>query len=136
MRILGIDYGDARIGLAISDLMGVIASPLDTYESKGMKKDIDYIANLVKEKQVTAIVLGLPLNLDGSIGFRASKTQALGQVLSRVTQIPVIYQDERLTTVTAEEILIEGNVSREKRKKLIDKMAARLILQSYLDCKK
>lgn len=136
MRILGIDYGDARTGLSVSDELEIIASPLKTYKSQSMRKDIDYIAALVSQLNAQLIVLGLPLNMDGSEGARANKTRAFGRVLERVSGVPIIYQDERLTSVEAEEILISGGVRREKRKDLIDSMAARIILQNYLDSNK
>ena len=136
MRILGIDYGDARIGLALSDESETLASPLGTYKSQSMRKDIDYIAGLAKEKGVGRIVVGLPINMDGSMGERANKTKAFGDTLSRVSGIEVRYKDERLTTVSAERSLIECSVRREKRKEVIDTVSAQIILQSYLDAQK
>ncbi len=136
MRILGVDYGDKRIGLALSDVLGIVAGPLGTYESQSMRKDIDYIAALAKEKQAEAIVLGLPVNMDGSHGERAEKTKAFGRNLEKVSGLSVIYKDERLSTVSAEKSLIESNVRREKRKGVIDTVAAQIILQSYLDSRK
>ncbi len=136
MRILGVDYGDKRIGLALSDVLGIVAGPLGTYESQSMRKDIDYIAALAKEKQAEAIVLGLPVNMDGSHGERAEKTKAFGRNLEKVSGLSVIYKDERLSTVSAEKSLIESNVRREKRKCVIDTVAAQIILQSYLDSRK
>ena len=125
MRILGVDYGDKRIGLALSDVLGIVAGPLGTYESQSMRKDIDYIAALAKEKQAEAIVLGLPVNMDGSHGERAEKTKAFGRNLEKVSGLSVIYKDERLSTVSA-----------EKSKGVIDTVAAQIILQSYLDSRK
>ncbi len=136
MKILAIDYGDARIGLAMSDESETLASPIGTYLSQSMRKDIDYIAQLAKEKQVGRIVLGLPINMDGSLGPRADKTKSFGSVLERVSEIPVVYKDERLTTVSAEKTLIECNMRREKRKQVIDTLSAQIILQSYLDAQK
>lgn len=133
MRILGIDYGDKRTGFAVSDELGLIATPLKTYSMKSMKLAIDYAASLTEKLEVELIVLGLPLNMDGSRGFRAEKVTAFGRVLERVSKVPVRYQDERLTSVEAEEILKEGNVKADKRKELVDSMAARLILQDYLE---
>ena len=133
MRILAIDYGDARIGLALSDESETLASPLSTYASVSMRKDIDHIAALAKEKNAGRIVLGLPVNMDGSEGERAQKTRSFGTVLARVSGLEVVYKDERLTTVSAERTLIECNVRREKRKQVIDTLSAQLILQSYLD---
>ncbi|MCI9031221.1 MAG: Holliday junction resolvase RuvX [Clostridia bacterium] len=133
MRVLSVDYGDVRTGLAISDLLGIIASPLPTFKTKSMRNAIDYVSNAAKEHGAEKIVVGLPLNMDGSEGERAQKTKAFGRVLERVCGISVIYEDERLTSVEAESILSEGNVKRAERKQLVDSMAARLILQSYLD---
>ena len=136
MRILGIDYGDARIGLALSDESETIASPLATYQAQSMRKSIDYIASLAKDRGVERIVVGLPINMDGSLGERASKTKAFGENLARVSGIEVCYKDERLTTVAAERTLIECSVRREKRKEVIDTVSAQIILQSYLDAQK
>ena len=136
MRILGVDYGDKRIGLALSDALGIVAGPVGTYEARGMRKDIDYIAALAKEKQAEAIVLGLPVNMDGTHGERAEKTKAFGRNLEKVSGLNVIYKDERLSTVSAEKSLIESNMRREKRKGVIDTVAAQIILQSYLDSHK
>lgn len=136
MRILAIDYGDARIGLALSDESETLASPLSTYASQSMRKDIDYIAALAKEKNAGRIVLGLPVNMDGSEGERAQKTRSFGTVLARVSGLEVVYKDERLTTVSAEKALIECNMRREKRKQVIDTVSAQIILQSYLDAQK
>lgn len=133
VRVLSVDYGDVRTGLAISDLLGLIASPLPTFKTKSMRYAIDYVSNAAKEYGAEKIVVGLPLNMDGSEGERAQKTKAFGRVLERVCGISVIYEDERLTSVEAESILSEGNVKRAERKQLVDSMAARLILQSYLD---
>ncbi len=133
MRILAIDYGAARIGLALSDESETLASPLSTYASVSMRKDIDHIAALAKEKNAGRIVLGLPVNMDGSEGERAQKTRSFGTVLARVSGLEVVYKDERLTTVSAERTLIECNVRREKRKQVIDTLSAQIILQSYLD---
>ncbi len=98
-----------------------------------MRKDIDHIAALAKEKNAGRIVLGLPVNMDGSEGERAQKTRSFGTVLARVSGLEVVYKDERLTTVSAERTLIECNVRREKRKQVIDTLSAQIILQSYLD---
>ncbi|MDE6399104.1 MAG: Holliday junction resolvase RuvX [Clostridiales bacterium] len=133
MRILAIDYGDARIGLALSDESETLASPLSTYASQSMRKDIDHIAALAKEKGAGRIVLGLPVNMDGTEGERAQKTRSFGSVLERVSGIDVVYKDERLTTVSAERALIECNMRRDKRKQIIDTVSAQIILQSYLD---
>lgn len=135
MRILGIDYGDARIGIALSDELGILASPLQTYKSQSMRKDIDYIAAIAKEKNCGKIVIGLPLNMNGTEGDRVSKTKSFGNVLEKVAEIPVVYKDERLTTVQVERVFEQANVRKDKRKEIVDKTAAVLILQSYLDMK-
>ena len=122
-----------RSGLALSDESETLASPLSTYASVSMRKDIDHIAALAKEKNAGRIVLGLPVNMDGTEGERAQKTRSFGTVLARVSGLEVVYKDERLTTVSAERTLIECNVRREKRKQVIDTLSAQIILQSYLD---
>lgn len=133
MRKLGIDYGDARIGLAISDPLGMFATGLETYKTVSPEKDLQYIADIVKSKDVDTVVVGLPLNMDGTEGIRVEKTKQFCQQLKNLIDANIVYNDERLTTVSAEKMLIESNVRREKRKTVIDKVAACLILQSWLD---
>ena len=133
MRSLGVDVGDKRMGIALSDASGSIASPTDTIERKGQDKDIDRLLELARRQEVDTIVVGLPLSMDGSIGPQAKKVGRFVHALRTKSTIPVMTWDERLTTVGAERALIEGNVSRLKRKKVIDKVAAALILQGYLD---
>ena len=133
MRSLGIDFGDARIGLAISDPIGFFASGLETYKRVNLEKDLEHIKNLIKEKDVKTIVVGLPLNMDGSEGIRVEKTKEFCENLNDLAGVNIVYVDERLTTVQAEKMLIEQDVRREDRKKVIDKVAATIILQSYLD---
>jgi len=136
MRKLGIDYGDVRLGFALSDPMGIIASPLEVYTRKGLDRDLQYIAALIKEKEVDAAVIGLPVNMDGTKGERAQKSLDFGGQLNRYCGVKVEYFDERLSTVSAERALLEGNMRREKRKEVIDKIAAQIILQNYLDSAK
>ena len=133
MRILGVDYGDSRIGLSTSDELELLASPLVTVKSESMRKNVDKIAAIAKEQNAGAIVLGLPLNMDGSEGDRAGKSRAFARVLEKVSGLSVILIDERLTTVEAEEIMDANNVPKHKRKEIVDRIAAQLILQSYLD---
>lgn len=135
-RIMSLDLGEVRIGIAVSDIMRIIASGLETYTRRNIDLDTTYIANLVKEHNVGLIVLGLPINMDGTKGERVEKTYAFAEALKEKVNCQIDYMDERLTTVTAERILIDGNVRRDKRKQVIDKLAATIILQSYLDCKK
>ncbi len=131
-RIMGIDYGKVRIGIALTDLLKTIASPYEVYKSVSLQKDVEYFVKLVKEKEVEKIVLGLPLNMDGSEGERAKRTRIFGEMLEKACSVPVVYQDERLSSVEAENYLLDGNVRRDKRKNLIDKVAATIILEDYL----
>lgn len=135
VRKIAFDLGDVRIGIATSDIMGIIASGYETYTRKknDFDADVEYLAALVKEKQCDTIILGLPINMDGTEGARAEVSREWGAALAAKTGLPVVYQDERLTTVSAEKMLISGGVRRENRKKVIDKVAATLILQAYLD---
>ena len=131
---MALDVGDVRIGIAVSDLMGIIANPLETYTRKGtLEVDARYVATLAKEKEVTQIVSGLPLGLKGQENEQTAKTREFVDKLKEVCDIPIEYLDERFTTLSAERVLIEGNVRREDRKKVIDKVAATIILQNYLD---
>ncbi len=133
-RILALDVGDVRIGIAASDPMGIIANPVETYTRIGdIEKDTDYILKVAKEKEATLIISGLPLGLNGKENEQTAKTRTFIDLLQSKTQIPVKYMDERFTTISAERVLIEGNVRRENRKKVIDKLAATIILQNYLD---
>lgn len=136
MRILGVDYGDSRIGLSVCDEMEILASPLATIKSLSMKKNIDSVCEIAKRENVSLIVVGLPLNMDGNEGERAGKSRAFGRVLERVSGIKVEYFDERLTSVEAEEIMQSVGVKKDKRKNIVDRIAAQLILQSYIDANK
>ena len=131
-RIMGIDYGRVRIGIALTDLLKTIASPYEVYKSVPRKKDIEYFVRLIKEKEVDKVVIGLPLNMDGSEGERALKTRAFGDELEKASNVPVVYQDERLSSVEAENYLLDGDLRRDKRKNLIDKVSASIILEDYL----
>ena len=133
MRMLGVDYGDARIGVATCDELEILATARDTIRSESMRKNIDAIAAIAKAENAERIVVGLPLNMDGSEGARASKTRSFGKVLEKVSGIEVVYFDERLTSVEADERMDEANVRKLKRKGLVDRIAAAIILQSYLD---
>jgi putative Holliday junction resolvase len=133
MRILGIDYGQQRIGVAISDEMGIVATPLGNVEENGVNAAVAAIAKMVSERAVGKIVVGLPRNMDGSLGAKAQETQAFVEKLKARVKIPIQTWDERLTTKAAERVLIKANVSRKKRREVVDKMAAQMILQSYLD---
>ena len=139
MRILGLDFGSKTVGVAVSDGLLLTAQGIETIERKDeskLRKTCARIEELIAEYEVTEIVLGLPKNMNNTEGERVEKTKAFGEMLERRTGLPVHYWDERLTTVAAEQILIESGVRRENRKAVIDKVAAGLILQGYLDCLK
>ena len=134
---MSLDVGDVRIGIAVSDFMGVIANPLETYTRKGnLEVDAKYIVDLAKSKEVSLFISGLPLGLNGQENEQTTKTRLFIDELARQCDIPVKYMDERFTTLSAERVLIQGNVRRENRKKVIDKVAATIILQNYLDQKR
>lgn len=136
-RILAVDYGDVRIGLAQTDLMQMIASPVTTIQNKGMEESATEIAEYAKNNDVETIVLGLPLNMDGTEGVRVEVTRAFANILqSKVPNIKIAFQDERLSSSEAEDMLIEANVRREKRKQMLDKLSACIILESYMSNKK
>ena len=138
MRIMGLDYGSKTVGVAVSDLLGMTAQPVETITRKDenkLRKTCARIEELIKEYEVGKIVLGLPKHMNDDIGDRAEKSIAFGEMLKRRTGLEVIMWDERLTTAEAERTLIESNVRREDRKQYIDKIAAVFILQGYLDSK-
>ena len=133
---MGLDYGSKTVGVSISDALLLTAQGIETIERKEenkLRKTLARIEALIKEYEVEKIVLGLPLNMNDTIGERAQKTLEFKAMLERRTGLEVVLWDERLTTVEAEQILIESNVRREDRKKYIDKIAAGFILQGYLD---
>ena len=132
-RYMGLDVGDKTIGIAISDPFFITAQGYSTIFRENQKKDINEILDIIKEQNITRIIVGLPKNMNNTIGPQGEKVLKFSEKLSNKSKIDIIFQDERLTTVSAERVLIEGNVSRKKRKKLIDKVAATYILQSYLD---
>lgn len=130
------DVGDVRIGLAVSDLMGIIANPLETYVRKDFVKDIDYIVNLAKEMEVDTIVSGLPKNLNNQDSLQTQKVREFVDKLEEAWGKKVVFVDERFTTASAQRVLLEGKVRRGDRKKVVDKVAATIILQTYLEIKK
>jgi len=135
MRVMGLDYGDRRIGVAVSDEMGWTAQGLEVVERRSPDYDIERLVGIVKAYGITEIVLGLPKNMNGTIGPRGDICIAFAETLREKLQLPVHLWDERLTTVSAQRTLLEADVSRKKRKQVIDKMAAALILQGYMDSK-
>lgn len=135
MRIMGLDYGDRNIGVAVSDAFGWTAQGTGVVHRKRQGGEFDEIAALVKEHEVTEVVVGLPKNMNGSIGPRGEICMAFAEELKQKLNLPVHLWDERLTTVSAERTLLEADVSRKKRKLVVDKLAATFILQNYLDSK-
>ena len=133
MRILGLDVGTKTIGVAVSDPLGFTAQGVKTIRRSTLESDLAEIRTLVESYQVEEIVVGLPLNMNGSEGPSAAMAREMGEAVAEALPVRVIYRDERLSTMAAERILLEGDVSRKKRKQVIDKMAAAYILQGYLD---
>ena len=135
MRYMGLDVGSKTVGVAVSDPFGWTAQGVEIIpiDEELEEFGLDRLGELIAEYKVEALVLGLPKNMNNSIGPRAEASQKYGQLVIDRFDLPVFYQDERLTTVQAERILIANDVSRKKRKKVIDKLAAVLILQNYLD---
>ena len=132
-RLFGLDLGSKTIGVAVSDLTRSIATPVDTIRRKKFKEDTVILLDLVQEYEIAAIIIGYPINLDGSTGPRVQATEAFARNLAQVTDLPLAYWDERLSTVAVERTLLEADVSRKKRAEVIDKMAAAFILQGFLD---
>jgi putative holliday junction resolvase len=135
-RILGLDVGSKTVGVAVSDPFGWTAQGLETIQINESKEEfgLKRLGEIIEEYEVSQIVIGLPKNMDGTIGERAIASQDYGQLVTEEFDLPIIYQDERLTTAQANRMMIEeGDVSRKKRKKVIDKLAAIMILQSHLD---
>jgi putative Holliday junction resolvase len=142
MRYMGLDVGDATIGVAVSDLLYMTAQGRETIRRKSFKEDVDKLVDIIVEKEVIRIIVGLPKNMNGTIGPQGEKTLAFSQKLEKKLRysdriknkdIEIILWDERLTTVAAERLLIDADVSRKKRKLVIDTVAAGYILQGYLD---
>ena len=136
MRVMGLDVGSKTVGVAISDPLGFTAQGVEIIKINEEAKEFgfDRLGELVKEYQVDKFVVGLPKNMNNTEGPRVEASKAYGDKIKEIFNLPVDYQDERLTTVQAERMLVEkADVSRDKRKKVIDKLAAQLILQNYLD---
>ena len=131
-RIIALDVGDVRIGIAISDPTGTIAQPLTVYRRVGYGPDSRYIKELCNRYETNRVLLGLPLNMDGSEGSQAQKVRAFAEQLAN-RGLELYYQDERLTTVIAEDVLIGGGIHRQDRKKYVDKLAATVILEQWLE---
>jgi putative holliday junction resolvase len=132
-RSAGLDIGDKRIGVAISDALNLTAQPVSVVQRVGLKRDIEAIRAALAPYELECLVAGLPLQMDGSEGKQSARTRAFADALGTAMQLKVVYQDERMTSLQSERILIESGVRRDKRKTVIDKLAATLILQAYLD---
>lgn len=134
-RLVALDVGDARIGVAVSDMSRLIATPIDTIHRVGFGPDVRRVLDICRQQDTTLIVSGLPLNLNGTEGPQAEKVRLFCQQLEKAG-LTVYYQDERLTTVTAEKALLEDNMHRAERRQHVDKVAAAIILQQYLDAQR
>lgn len=141
IRFLGLDVGDATVGVAISDPLGYTAQGLENYRRVSVKEDVNHMIDYIEEYHVTKLVVGLPLNMNGSKGPQAEKVEAFVKQIEKKIRygkridwdVDVVYWDERLTTTQVEKMMITADLSRAKRKSIVDKMAAMVILQSYLD---
>jgi len=133
MRVMGLDHGSVRVGVALSDELGMIASPAEYVPAEPIEDLLQKLRNIVVEKQVSQVVVGMPRNMDGTHGPAAEKVRAFVHQLRMTLDVPIRTWDERLTSAQANRVLIEGNVRRKDRKQVVDKMAAAILLQSYLD---
>jgi putative Holliday junction resolvase len=131
--LLGVDYGSVRIGLAVSDPNRVIASPLATYTRRNREQDAGFFRELVESEAIGQIVVGLPMHLDGHEGTKAAEARAFGQWLNHITGLPLVFWDERFTTVDAEDHLWFSGLTHKQRKRRRDKVAAQILLQTFLD---
>ena len=132
-RLLGVDYGHVRVGLAASDPERKIAFPLATYRRRGPEADAAFFRALVAEEEVAALVVGLPVHLDGHEGAKAAEARAFGRRLGETTGLPVVFWDERFTTAEAESALWSAGLTHKRRKARRDRVAAQILLQAYLD---
>ncbi|BFL72450.1 MULTISPECIES: Holliday junction resolvase RuvX [Anaerococcus] len=135
-RIMGLDVGDKTIGVALSDPMFLMAHPLETIKRKKASLDIAKLVEIIDREDVETIVVGLPKNMNNSIGPQSMKVMSFVDLLKKQTDKEIIYEDERMTTIQSEKVLIDMKVRRENRKEHIDKIAASFILQTYLDRRK
>lgn len=135
MRVIGLDLGNRTVGVALSDYLGIIANPVGTFrfEEQDLDSALEQVVAVIKENQVEKIVLGLPKNMNGTIGPQAEYCLKFKEMLEEATKLEVIMIDERLTSRQADVIMLKADMSRQKRKKNVDKLAATIILQTYLD---
>ena len=132
-KIMCLDYGDARIGIAFSDFLHITANPYQIYNSQGLDKDLEYLTNLAHNNSVGLIVIGMPYSLDGSQNDRTEITKLFGDKLQEFSKIKVVYEDERLSSYEAEEILKQKKIPPKDRKKHLDMLSAAIILEAYLN---
>ena len=134
MRILALDVGDRRIGIAVSDALGITAQGLETYyRTESSKKDAAYIVTLLEKYKPCRLLMGMPMNMNGTIGEQGEKVQKFADQIRKEWDGEIVFFDERLTTMTARRVLVDADISRGKQKKVIDKLAAVIILQGYMD---
>jgi putative pre-16S rRNA nuclease len=133
MKVLGLDIGEKRIGIAISDELGYTAQGIKVLNRSGSDEDLEVIKELIREAKASEVVVGLPKNMDGSLGEAAQKVLSFAKKMEEYLSVPIILWDERWTTAEATRLLVEADLSRTKRRKVVDKLAAVLILQGYLD---
>lgn len=135
-KIMCLDYGDARIGIAFSDFLQITANPYEIYHCEEQNKDLNYLTNLARENSVELIVIGMPYSMDGAENERTKITTNFGNLLQEMSKIKVVYEDERLSSYEAEEILKQNRVSPKDRKKQLDMLSATIILEAYLNNRK
>ncbi|MBR3149928.1 MAG: Holliday junction resolvase RuvX [Eubacterium sp.] len=133
MKLMSIDYGDVRTGIAFSDIRGILASPYTVINESYMPKLVDKLAEIIEKEKPEKVIIGLPRNMDGTYGYRCDECRELGAAVSEKCGVEVVYQDERLTTVMAHNVLSDNNVRGKKRKETVDAVSAVMILQSYID---
>jgi len=133
MKVLGLDIGDKRIGVAVSDELGYTAQGMQVLNRKGLADDLAALKELIEAAEISRVVVGFPKNMDGSVGKGAHKVLAFANKIEESVSVPIILWDERWTTSEATRVLLQADISRKKRRKVVDKLAAVLILQGYLD---
>lgn len=132
-RLLGLDVGETTIGLALSDILRSIASPFSTIERKKFTKDVEQLKTIISAQKICGLVIGYPINMDGSLGGRTQSVRTFVSNISKQIELPMLLWDERLSTMAVEKMMIEADMSRKRRAELVDKLAASYILQGYLD---
>jgi putative holliday junction resolvase len=135
-RLLGLDFGTKRVGLAISTPEQTIASPFETYARKSESRDAEFLVRVVREHRIVGIVVGLPMHTGGEEGIKAREARDFGQWVSSATELPVAFWDERFTTAVAQDLMRDAGVPRSKWKERVDKLAAQILLQSFLDSRR